>query len=177
MKLIVGLGNIDRKYDKTYHNVGFRTIDCLAKKLDAHFTKTICDAVVAESYFAGEKLLLIKPTTYMNLSGIAVRQFMAKFKIAIEDVYVFVDDIDLPLGKIRYRQSGSAGTHNGLKSIVNETGSLEFKRIKIGIGRDERFENLADFVLSKIPEDKLKIIDEEIEEACTLLLDNLKNQK
>ena len=177
MKLIVGLGNIDRKYDKTYHNVGFRTIDYLAKKLDAHFTKTMCDAVIAESYFAGEKLLLIKPTTYMNLSGIAVRQFMAKFKIAIEDVYVFVDDIDLPLGKIRYRQSGSAGTHNGLKSIVNETGSLEFKRIKIGIGRDEKFHDLADFVLSKIPEDKLKIIDEEIEEACTLLLDNLKNQK
>lgn len=170
MKLIVGLGNIDRKYDKTYHNVGFRAIDHFAEMLGAHFTKTMCDAVLAESYYNGQKLLLIKPTTYMNLSGIAVREFCQKFKIDIKDVYVFVDDIDLPLGKIRYRESGSGGTHNGLKSIVNETGSLDFKRFKIGIGRDEKFENLADFVLSKIPQEKLEIIDGEIDEACKMLI-------
>lgn len=169
MKLIVGLGNIDRKYDKTYHNVGFRAIDRFAEKIDAHFTKTMCDAVLAESYSFNEKLLLIKPTTYMNLSGIAVEKFCNKFKIAIEDVYVFVDDIDLPLGKIRYRESGSAGTHNGLKSIVQETNSTNFKRIKIGIGRDEKFTDLADFVLSKIPPEKLEIIDGEIDEACNML--------
>ncbi|MBE7074990.1 MAG: aminoacyl-tRNA hydrolase [Clostridiales bacterium] len=169
MKLIVGLGNPDGKYARTFHNVGFRAIEKFADEIDARFTKRMCDGVVAEGYFAGNKLLLLKPLTYMNLSGIAVRQIMQKFKISINDLYVFVDDIDLPLGKIRYRESGSAGTHNGLKSIVNELGDTNFKRIKIGIGRDEKFADLADFVLSRIPDDKLEIIDGEIEEACELL--------
>lgn len=176
MKLIVGLGNIDRKYDKTYHNVGFRAIDKFADKIDAHFTKSMCDAVLAESFYNGEKLLLIKPTTYMNLSGIAVREYCQKFKLLTKDVFVFVDDIDLPLGKIRFRENGSGGTHNGLKSIVNETDE-NFNRIKIGVGRDEKFADLADFVLSKIPADKLEIIDEEIEQACNLLLEKLNNKR
>lgn len=174
MKLIVGLGNPDRKYERTYHNVGFRTIDRLAEKLDCHFLKRMCDAVVCEAHLFGEKIMLAKPLTFMNLSGIAVRQLMQKFKLDAKDVIVFVDDIDLPLGKIRFRESGSGGTHNGLKSIVNELGSEDFKRIKIGIGRDEIFENLADFVLSRIPDEKLKIIDGEIEEACDLALKLIK---
>ena len=98
---------------------------------------------------------------------------MRKFKLMPEDVFVFVDDIDLPLGKVRFRESGSAGTHNGLKSIVNETGSTNFGRIKIGIGRDEKFADLADFVLSRIPEEKLEIIDNEIEEGINFLLSKL----
>ena len=106
----------------------------------------------------------------MNLSGISVRQVKNKFKIADEDIFVFVDDIDLPLGKIRYRENGSAGTHNGLKSIVNELASQNFKRIKIGIGRDESFADLADYVLSQIPDDRMKIIDGEIDEAIDLAL-------
>lgn len=169
MKLIVGLGNPDNKYLKTFHNVGFRAVEAFAEQIDAHFTKRMCDGIVAEGYFNGNKLLLLKPLTYMNLSGIAVRQVMQKLKIDAQDVYVFVDDIDLPLGKIRYRENGSAGTHNGLKSIVNELGATNFKRIKIGIGRDEKFADLADFVLSRIPEEKLEIIDCEIKEACELL--------
>ena len=174
MKLIVGLGNPDRQYERTFHNTGFRAIDAFAEKIDAFFTKRMCDGLVAESFFAGQKLLLLKPLTYMNLSGISIRQVCQKFKIPPQDVFVFVDDIDLPLGKVRYRESGSAGTHNGLKSIINELGSNEFKRIKIGIGRDEKFKDLADFVLSRIPDDKLKIIDQEIESACNFLLDKLK---
>lgn len=173
MKLIVGLGNPDRKYERTYHNVGFRAVEKFADGIGAYFTKRMCDGVVAESYYNGQKLLLLKPMTYMNLSGIAIRQIMQKFKIAIEDVFVFVDDIDLPLGKIRYRESGSAGTHNGLKSIVNELGNTNFKRIKIGVGRDEKFVDLADFVLSRIPDDKLEIIDKEIEDGIDLLKSKL----
>ncbi|MBE7082138.1 MAG: aminoacyl-tRNA hydrolase [Clostridiales bacterium] len=173
MKLIVGLGNPDRKYERTYHNVGFRAVEKFADVIGACFTKRMCDGVVAESYYNGQKLLLLKPMTYMNLSGIAIRQIMQKFKIAIEDVFVFVDDIDLPLGKIRFRESGSAGTHNGLKSIVNELGDTNFKRIKIGVGRDEKFVDLADFVLSRIPDDKLEIIDKEIEEGIELLKSKL----
>jgi len=169
MKLVVGLGNYERKYDKTYHNVGFRAVDKLAEILNTNFLKKECDGVVAQAFYKGEKIILLKPLTYMNLSGIAVRKMVNKYKIDVKDIFVFVDDIDLPLGKIRYKESGSAGTHNGLKSIVNELDSQEFKKLKIGIGRDEKFANLADFVLSRIPEDKLEIIDKEIDEACERL--------
>ncbi len=179
MKLIVGLGNFESKYNKTYHNVGFRAVDFLAEKLGASFTKRMCDGVVAETFYNGEKVLLVKPLTYMNLSGICVEALARKFKIKEEDICIFVDDIDLPLGKIRFRESGSAGTHNGLKSIVGELGSTNFRRLKFGIGRDEKFADLADFVLSKIPEDILKIIDAEIEEGINFLLGGnfLKNNK
>lgn len=177
MKLIVGLGNPDRKYEHTFHNLGFMAINKFAEKIDAHFTKRMCDGLVAEGYFAGQKLLLLKPLTYMNLSGISVRQIAQKFKLLPQDIYVFVDDIDLPLGKVRYRESGSAGTHNGLKSIVNELGSTEFKRIKIGIGRDEKFADLADYVLSRIPDEKIDIINLEILTACDFVLDKLKNKE
>lgn len=170
MKLFVGLGNPDRKYERTYHNVGFRALDRFANKIDGHINKRMCDGMVGEARFNGEKIILLKPLTYMNLSGISVRQVKNKFKIADEDIFVFVDDIDLPLGKIRYRENGSAGTHNGLKSIVNELASQNFKRIKIGIGRDESFADLADYVLSQIPDDRMKIIDGEIDEAIDLAL-------
>ena len=168
MKLFVGLGNPDRKYERTYHNIGFRAIDRFAKEIDGHFTKQSCDGIIGEARINGEKILLLKPLTYMNLSGVSVRQVKNKFKLEDNDIIVFVDDIDLPLGNVRYRENGSGGTHNGLKSIVMELGSQNFKRIKIGIGRDEGFANLADFVLSEIPEDKLKVIDEEIDEAVLL---------
>lgn len=173
MKLIVGLGNPDRNYDRTYHNIGFRAIDKFAEKIDAHFTKRMCDGIVGEARVGGDKIILLKPLTYMNLSGISIRQIKQKFKIDDEDIYVFVDDIDLPLGKIRYRENGSAGTHKGLKSIVNELDSTNFKRIKIGIGRDEKFADLADFVLSTIPDEKIDIIDGEIDEAVNLLITKL----
>lgn len=173
MKLVVGLGNPERSYDKTFHNVGFRAIDKFAQTQGVVFSKRMCDGLVAETRINNEKVFLLKPLTYMNLSGISIDKMMKKFKINIQDVYVFVDDIDLPLGKVRYRESGSAGTHNGLKSIVNETNSQDFKRIKIGIGRDEKFEDLADFVLSKIPDEKLEIIDNEIGEAINILLSKI----
>lgn len=176
MKLIVGLGNPDRQYEKTYHNTGFRAIDFFAKKVDAVFAKRMCDGIVAVTHLYGEKVLLLKPLTYMNLSGVSIRQVAQKFKIKSQDIYIFVDDIDLPLGKIRYRESGSAGTHNGLKSIIAELGLQDFRRIKIGIGRDEKFADLADFVLSKIPDDKMEIIDKEIETACDFLLNKLKEK-
>jgi len=174
MKLVVGLGNYERKYDKTYHNVGFRAVDKLAEILNTNFLKRECEGVVAQSFYCGEKIVLLKPLTYMNLSGIAVSKMVNKYKIDVKDVYVFVDDIDLPLGKVRYKESGSAGTHNGLKSIVNELDSQEFRKIKIGIGRDEKFADLADFVLSRIPDEKLEIIDNAIEEGCKKFFELIK---
>lgn len=169
MKLIVGLGNPDKCYEKTFHNVGFIAVEKLANKLEVNFTKKMCDGIVAEGRINNEKVFLLKPLTYMNLSGIAVEKMMRKYKLLPSDVFVFVDDIDLPLGKIRYRESGSGGTHNGLKSIVNEIGSLDFRRIKIGVGRDEKFKDLADFVLSKIPNEKMEIINKEIDAGIELL--------
>lgn len=173
MKLIVGLGNPEKQYDNTYHNLGFFAIDNLANKLNVSFSKKMCDSIVGEIKINNEKVFLIKPLTYMNRSGIAIRQMIQKFKIDIKDVYVFVDDIDLPLGKIRYRESGSAGTHNGLRSIVEHTGMTEFKRVKIGVGRDEKFADLADFVVSKIPGEKMDIIKNEVNEAVDLMLSQL----
>lgn len=175
MKLVVGLGNPEQKYYKTYHNLGFMAIDKLAEKYDCSISKKMCDGLVGEIYIDGEKIILLKPLTYMNLSGFAVRKVAIKFKIPVENIFVFVDDIDMPLGKVRYRENGSAGTHNGLKSIVNELDSINFRRIKIGIGRDEKFADLADYVLSRIPDDRQKIIDEEINEAVDILLEKIKS--
>ena len=172
MKLIVGLGNPDKQYEYTYHNVGYMAIENLADKLDTNFTKTECKAKVAEARINGEKVILAKPLTYMNLSGESVVMFKNKYKIEDKDIFVFCDDIDLPFGKFRFRENGSAGTHNGLRNIVVHIGT-NFNRIRIGIGRDERFANLADFVLSKIPSEKLIAIDETIEEAIKTLQQKL----
>ena len=169
MKLIVGLGNPDKQYEYTYHNVGFMAIDNLADRLDVTFSKTECKAKVAEARIGGEKLILAKPQTYMNLSGESVALFKNKYKLDSKDIYVLCDDIDLPFAKVRYRENGSAGTHNGLRNIVQHIGT-DFKRLKFGIGRDERFANLADFVLSKIPSEKLIALDEVIDEAIKDLL-------
>ena len=169
MKVVVGLGNPEKKYDNTYHNLGFRAIDEYAKIQDVTFSKKMCNSLIAQTYENGEKIFLLKPLTYMNLSGIAVKEFCNKFKIPYSSVFVFVDDIDLPLGTVRYRQTGSGGTHNGLKSIVEETDSTEFRRIKIGVGRDPKFKELADYVVSNIPKDRQEIIESEIKQAVELL--------
>ena len=168
MKLVVGLGNPDKQYENTYHNIGFMAIDVLADKYDVAFQKNDCKAKVAEARVGGEKVILAKPQTYMNLSGESILAFKSKYKIDTKDIYVFCDDIDLPFGKVRYRENGSAGTHNGLRNIVQHIGQ-DFKRVKIGIGRDEKFANLADFVLSKIPSSRLEEMYEAIDEAVALV--------
>lgn len=145
MNIVVGLGNPDEKYKNTYHNVGFDAVDVLAKRLGLVFSKQKYKALVAEGMFDGEKIMLVKPLTYMNNSGECVALVKEKFKDA--RLIVVVDDIDLPKGNIRYREHGSAGTHNGLRSIVSYIGQ-EFERIKVGIGRDISLD-LADYVLSK----------------------------
>ncbi len=175
MKLVVGLGNPDMKYSKTYHNLGFMAIDRFAEKNNCLINKRMCDGLVGEFHNGREKIILLKPLTYMNLSGFAVRKVAIKFKIPVEDIFVFVDDIDLPLGIVRYRENGSAGTHNGLKSIVNELDSINFRRIKIGIGRDEKFADLADYVLSRIPDDRQEAISAEIDEAVRILEERIKS--
>ena len=150
MKLIVGLGNIGKEYENTYHNAGFIAIDSVAEDLGVRFNNRSCDADWGEYNNFGEKFIFAKPRTYMNLSGKSVNSFIKKFKIDIKDVIVLVDDIDQEVGGVRIRKSGSAGTHNGLKSIIAEIGSQDFLRIRIGIGKQREHQELKDFVLSRI---------------------------
>lgn len=167
MIIIVGLGNIGNKYDMTYHNVGFMVIDKLASKLGLNFSKEKDKALIAEGQYNGEKILLAKPTTFMNNSGEAVVLLKKRYKDA--RILVVVDDIDLPAGKIRYRERGSAGTHNGLRSIVEYIGQ-EFERVRVGVGRDEG-KDLADFVLSKI-KDK-EFFDKVFDDAVNVVLEKI----
>jgi PTH1 family peptidyl-tRNA hydrolase len=150
MKLVVGLGNIGSEYQHTNHNAGFEVLDIVAEKLNFNFNKRGCDADYAEYKTFDEKFIFAKPRTYMNESGKSVKSFLSKFKLETTDVIVISDDIDLEPGKIRVRKSGSAGTHNGLKSIIRETGKEDFARIRVGIGGKHEGQDLADFVLSKM---------------------------
>lgn len=157
MKFIVGLGNFGDKYAYTYHNLGFLAIERLADILELEFTKTQCRALTATGLYKGEKVLLAKPLTFMNLSGVAVRELLGYYKATVKDLLVISDDIDLQEGTIRYRENGSGGTHNGLRNIVSELSSTEFARIRIGMGRPPEYMNLADFVLSEIPKSKRQL--------------------
>ena len=174
MKLIVGLGNPEKKYENTYHNIGFYSVDKIACKYHTSFSKKQCNALVAETYFGKEKILLIKPLTYMNLSGDCVQQFLRKYKLLPKDVFVIVDDIDLEKGKFRFRENGSGGSHNGMKDIVLKIASQDFPRLRIGIGRDKN-KDLADYVLSKIDKDSLLEIDKAVNEGVEFLIERVKN--
>lgn len=155
VKLIVGLGNVGSKYDQTRHNVGFMAVDRLVKELDTSFTedKTF-KAYIASSFINGEKVYFVKPTTYMNNSGLAVRAILAFYNIELNDLIVIYDDLDLEVGKIRFRAKGSAGGHNGIKSIIAHTGSQEFDRIKVGIGRPKPNVAVVNHVLTRFDEDE-----------------------
>ena len=150
MYLIVGLGNPERQYEKNFHNLGYIAAGDCAELLGAKFRKKECEASVAEAFLGGEKVLVARPVTYMNASGRAVKQLMRKYKLAPSDLVVLYDDYDLPKGHVRIRPSGSAGTHNGMRSIIAEIGSSEFARIRIGIRDPELEIPLINYVLSDI---------------------------
>lgn len=152
--LIVGLGNPTAEYENTFHNMGYLTIDTLANRLGKKIIKSECQALTAVKDINGEKIILAKPLTYMNLSGQAVKELMAKYKQTPDNLIVIYDDIDIPRYSVRLRSNGSAGTHNGMKSIVELINTTEFKRIRIGIGKSEY--DLADYVLSKITKEDQK---------------------
>lgn len=173
MKLIVGLGNPGKEYQNTYHNLGFMVIDKLAKKFGVSVCKSKGNALYAETKYNGEIVFLIKPLTFMNLSGQAVRYFTKYYKLQPQDVIVVCDDIDLPKGTCRYRESGSGGTHNGLKNIVYELKSEEFKRVKIGCAREDKTIDLKDYVLSKIDQDSLNLIEQTFDDAIQKILDKV----
>ena len=147
--LIVGLGNPGKDYERTRHNAGFRCLDLLAENLGCKVDKLKFQGLYAQTTYNGRKLFLLKPQTYMNLSGRSVLQLSAYFNIPPQRIIVLFDDISLPPGRLRIRADGSAGGHNGIKSIIQEVGSQEFPRVKIGVGGKAHPEqDLADYVLS-----------------------------
>ncbi|MBS4210804.1 aminoacyl-tRNA hydrolase [Bacillus sp. FJAT-50079] len=169
MKLIAGLGNPGSNYDKTRHNIGFEVIDELARQFGMPLTQTKFNSVYSIIHLNGEKLLLLKPLTYMNLSGESIRPMMDYYDIDIEDLLVIYDDLDLPVGKIRLRQKGSAGGHNGMKSTIAHLGTPQFNRIRIGIDRPPVGMKVSDYVLSKFRHEEWKTMQEVIQtcaDAC-----------
>lgn len=149
--LIVGLGNPGSRYEHTRHNVGFDTVDLIADRLSIHHAKEKLRAMVAEGQYMGRRVALVKPSTYMNDSGLAVSALMKWYHAEPKDILIISDDIDLAPGSLRLRPHGGAGTHNGWRSIIAETGSDRFPRIRVGVGAPPPKWDLADWVLSRVP--------------------------
>ena len=162
MKLVVGLGNPGLKYEKTRHNVGFRVIDMLSQETGISVNRSKFKGLMGKGLIEGEDVILLKPLTYMNLSGESVREAMNFFKIEPEDLIVICDDIDIPFGTIRIKGRGSAGTHNGLKSIIGQIGSQNFPRIRISVGQKPPYMDLAAFVLSSFSPEEEQVLHFEL---------------
>ena len=173
MILIVGLGNPEEKYKKTYHNVGFLVIDELCDRYDIKLTKQKCKSMIYEGQLLGKKVVIAKPLTYMNRSGEALVELTQKFKP--EKTVVIYDDIDIEKGKFRFREKGSAGTHNGMRSIVSLMNTEEINRIRVGTKPTEKVYDLADYVLSKMDIDSYEKIDGAINDAVYFLEDYIQN--
>ena len=162
MKLIVGLGNPGSEYNNTRHNVGFMAIDKLSNSLNIEINKTKFDGLYGETIIDNEKIILLKPQKYMNLSGEVVKKYIDFFKIKIEDILIINDDLDLPVGKIKIKFKGSCGGHNGLRNIEQNINTDEYKRIKIGISNNKLYDT-KDYVLGKFSKEELDIINQTID--------------
>jgi peptidyl-tRNA hydrolase, PTH1 family len=174
MKLIVGLGNPGKQYDQTRHNIGFEVIDALSNKFSIPLNQSKFKGLYGIGFCSGEKVILLKPLTYMNLSGESIRAVMDYYDIDIEDLIVIYDDLDLPIGKIRLRQKGSPGGHNGIKSTVAHLGTQQFNRIRIGIDRPQPGMSVPDYVLGRFHPDEKAPTEDAVKksaEACSAWLE------
>lgn len=176
MYIIIGLGNPGKKYENTRHNLGFIAVDRLAEKHNIQVDKIKFKALVGDGRIAGQKVLLVKPQTFMNLSGESVREVVNYYKVAPENVIVIYDDFDIPLGSIRIRKSGSAGTHNGMKSVVYQLKTDKFPRVRLGIGSSKN-NDVIDFVIGGFSKEEVPILRETIDNTTLalecILSDNL----
>ena len=172
MKLIVGLGNPGREYEKTRHNVGFMAIDSIARFFGVEFIKEKYSGLFTDFIYAGEKIRLLKPSKYMNLSGEVVRDFVNFYKLKIDDILVICDDLDTSVGTYRLRFKGSSGGHNGLKNIELNLATKDYKRIKIGISNNKLIDT-KDYVLGSFSSDELNKIQPIINEMPNIIKDYL----
>ena len=163
--MVVGLGNSGREYENTRHNAGFIAVDFLADRLGVRIDRIKYKSLVTSCTIADKKVLLMKPSTYMNNSGLAVKEAMSFYKLPPERVIVIFDDISLDVGRMRIRRKGSDGGHNGIKNIIYLTGSDMFPRIKLGVGHKPEKWDLADWVLSRFTEDEMKIMIQSADKA------------
>lgn len=173
VKWFVGLGNPGREYEKTRHNVGFWVIDELSRRFNIPLNQSKFRGVYGTGVINGEKVYLLKPLTYMNLSGECVRPFMDYFKLPVEDMVVIYDDLDTPAGKLRLREKGSAGGHNGMKSIIAHIGTQEYNRVRFGIGRPKNAQPVPDYVLSPFSKEDVPFVEKTVErsaDACEAFL-------
>lgn len=169
--MVVGLGNPGKQYEKTRHNVGFRVLDLLAEKLNLKINRSKFSALTCLAGYKGQKVLFVKPQTFMNLSGLAIQQAAKFYKIPPERILVIFDDISLPVGRIRVRPDGSAGGHNGIKSAIFELQSQAFPRVKVGVGAKPHPDyDLADWVLSAFSAQEEKALSAAIENAAEAAL-------
>ncbi len=165
MRLIVGLGNPDPEYQWTPHNLGFMAVDELANRAAIRVERPEAKALVGRGKLAGEEILLAKPQTYMNLSGISVRELLAKYELDISDLLVMWDEVQLPLGTIRVHPDGSAGSHNGAKSVIGALGTQEFARLRLGCGPEHQLSSRREYVLRPMKKAELEVAAEMLDEA------------
>lgn len=173
MKLIVGLGNIGHEYEKTRHNVGFMAIDKIADKYSVSFSKEKFCGLYGEFIYEGEKIILLKPEKYMNLSGEVIKDYIKYFKIDLTDLFVISDDLDMPLGKIKLKLQGSSGGHNGLKNIIENLHTDEFCRLKIGISNNKTIDT-KDYVLGKFTKEEEEGLNKVLDIIPNLFCDYMK---
>lgn len=188
MRVVLGIGNPGRRYENTRHNIGFLILNTFAAKKNLSFYPSSGDYFCTEGNSAGNPFLLVKPSTYVNNSGLAVLQILSKYNIELKNMLVIVDDVNLKIGNIRVRASGGDGGHNGMKSIIYHTGSNDFPRIRIGIGSEFTKGDMADYVLSKFHKDEkeqistasetvLKLIEEFVAGGIKQMLDFYSNSR
>lgn len=175
MYLIVGLGNPEEEYARTRHNMGFDTINKIAKNNNIEINKNKFNSLYGIGTIEGEKVVLLKPQTYMNLSGNAVRDFMNFYKIKENELIVIFDDLDIEPGVIKIRKKGSSGTHNGMKSVVHEIQTENFARIRIGIGNPKYKNDLLNYILTRIPDEEYKILESATDNAAKAVNEIIKN--
>ncbi len=165
MVVIVGLGNPGKKYENTRHNMGFKAIDQLSEKWQIPVEKNKHQALVGEGRLHGEKVILVKPQTFMNQSGISVKSIVDYYQVPLEKLLIIYDDLDLSLGTVRIRKNGGAGTHNGMRSVVSHLGQKAFPRIRIGIGNKEEI-SMVQFVTGKISKEEEQILNQTVEQVA-----------
>ena len=175
MYLIVGLGNPENEYANTRHNMGFDTINEIAKRNNITITKSKFKGLYETAIIQGKKVILLKPQTYMNLSGESIKEVVNFYNIEPKEIIVIYDDIDIEKGKIKLRKKGGAGSHNGMKSVVEELNTTDFVRIRVGIGQPEFKSDMINYVIGKVPEDEQKILKEGTHKAAEAVEEILKN--
>lgn len=175
MYLIVGLGNPENEYSNTRHNMGFDTINEIAKRNNINITKTKFKGLYEIGVIQGKKVILLKPQTYMNLSGESVKEFINFYNISLDETIIIYDDIDVEKGNIKIRKKGGPGSHNGMKSIIQELNTTDFGRVRVGIGQPEFKNDMINYVIGKIPKEEIETLHQGVERAAYAVEEIIKN--